>query len=213
VTLLEPDVALTDLGLALESALLAAALRRGGSAPALRRRFVLFFSALGLAAALGFLEHGLVADKSGAAEAVIWTATLLALGVAAAAGYAAAARMLVAPPAARRAEAAAALALLGYAWVVLLVDRRFRVAIAFYLPAAVLLAAGFGAALRRTGDRRLRAGLAGIGLTFAAAGVQQARLDLHPGLDHNALYHLVQAVGLALLFRAAAVAPPARSGS
>jgi hypothetical protein len=211
---LEPDVALTDLGLALECAVLASLLRTHPPAnAAVRRWFAGFFAALGAAALLGGIEHGFLADKGSRADAAVWTATLLALGVAALAAWGSGSRMILTARASRVVTGAAALVFAGYALVVLRFDRRFAVAIAHYLPAALFLVAAFGIALRRTGDPRLRAGLAGLGLTFAAAGVQQARIPLHPRyFDHNALYHAIQAVGLVLLYRGAARAG-AREGA
>jgi hypothetical protein len=50
----------------------------------------------------------------------------------------------------------------------------------------------------------LAQGLAGLLLTLVAAGVQQARLAVHPTyFNHNALYHLLQAIALFLIFRGA----------
>ena len=55
----EPDVSLTDFGLALEAALFAYALKRTRTeSPSLRRRFVSFFAAVGIASAAGGLDHG-----------------------------------------------------------------------------------------------------------------------------------------------------------
>jgi hypothetical protein len=77
------------------------------------------------------------------------------------------------------------------------------VAVAGYLPAAVFLLAGFlRAALH---ERVWWAGLGAwaLALTFVAAAIQQLRVALHPVyFNHNAFYHLVQAVALALLFMA-----------
>jgi hypothetical protein len=46
-------------------------------------------------------------------------------------------------------------------------------------------------------------------LTLVAAAVQQARIALHPTyFNHNALYHLLQAIALFLIFRAAIFLAP-----
>jgi hypothetical protein len=56
-------------------------------------------------------------------------------------------------------------------------------------------------------SRRSALSAASLGLTFVAAAVQQARVALHPRyFDHNALYHLIQAAGLYLVFRGARTA-------
>jgi uncharacterized protein YacL len=54
---------------------------------------------------------------------------------------------------------------------------------------------------------RLLLGALGLLLTFVAAGVQQSSLQIAAiHLDHNALYHIVQAVAMVLLYLGARVA-------
>ncbi len=203
--MLEPDVTLTDLGLALECAAFAVLLLRDRGAPA-RRWFAGFFAVLSAAAALGAIEHGFVADKTSSVGAVVWTATLLAVGLAAVAGWGAGARLVLGRRTARGVTSAVAAAFAAYAAVVVLGERRFAVAIAFYLPAALFLLVAFRRAARR-GYARVNAGSWGLALTFVAAAVQQGRVALHPRFfDHNALYHVIQAVGLYLVFRGARLA-------
>jgi hypothetical protein len=202
---LEPDVTLTDIGLAIECALFSALLLRKGGTP-VRRWFGGFFALLAAAAALGAVEHGFVADKASLAGVIVWTATLLAVGLAAVAGWGAGARLVLGRRGARAVTSGIAVAFAAYAAVVLLGERRFGAAIAFYLPAALFLLVAFLHAAR-SGDARVNAGAWGLGLTFVAAAVQQARVALHPRyFDHNALYHLIQAAGLYLVFRGARIA-------
>lgn len=53
----------------------------------------------------------------------------------------------------------------------------------------------------RERERHVLVAVLGLPLTFVAAAVQQAGVALHPTyFDHNALYHLVQAVALWLFF-------------
>ncbi len=203
--MLEPDVTLTDIGLALECAAFAVLLVRDGGAPA-RRWFAGFFALIGAAAALGAIEHGFVADKTSSAGVAVWTATLLAVGLAAVAGWGVGARLVLGRRAAPAVTSGVALAFAVYAAAVVLGERRFVVAIAFYLPAALFLLVAFRLAARR-GDARVNAGAWGLGLTFVAAAVQQGRVAVHPRFfDHNALYHVIQAVGLYLVFRGARLA-------
>jgi hypothetical protein len=208
MTLHEPAVALTDLGLALESVVFALLLTRGGRLArpgrvvSPRLWWAVFFGAVGAASALGAVVHGFL-PYLGPARDVLWVMTLLDVGLAALAGYMIGARLLLRPGAARVVEAVAAGSIWVYAAVVLLGARAFGVAILYYLPAVLFLGAAFAtdAARRRPGAA---VGVAGIALTLVAAAVQQGRVALHPTyFDHNALYHLVQAVGLFLLFRAA----------
>lgn len=201
----DPDVALTDFGLALECGLFVWLLaRRGAPGEPLRRWWLLFFGSIGLASLAGGLVHGFFDDPASPQQAALWLLTLLAIGGAALAGWGIGARLLFRPAAARRVSAAAGLGFALYAAVVLFSQRSFLVAIASYLPAAVFLFVALAVVYKQARARPLLLGLVGLLLTFAAAGIQQGAVALHPVyFDHNALYHVVQAVALLLLFRAA----------
>jgi Family of unknown function (DUF6962) len=204
VTLLEPDVALTDLGLAIECAALAAWLHRRAPATALRSWFVVFFAATGISALLGLITHGFLADFASTIYRVLWAATLLAIGGAALAGTAIGARLLFSETAARRVLMLAAWLFAAYVAIVLLVSQSFAVAILFYLPAAVFLLIAFVLTWLRRRSAHLLAGIVGLALSFAGAAIQQTEIGVPAlGLTHNALYHLVQAVALVLIFAAA----------
>ena len=57
---------------------------------------------------------------------------------------------------------------------------------------------------KRTLHRLALFALIGLILTFVAAGIQQLEIGVHTRyFGHNALYHVVQAVGLYLIFRGA----------
>lgn len=202
--LLEPAVALTDLGLALENALFATLLARRTASVRLRRWFTLFFAGLTLAALMGFVAHGFIADKDSGLHAAVWTTVLLAIGTVALAAWAVGAQLLWTPALARRITHAAILCSMLYFAVVLAGYRPFALAICFSLPATVFLFMALVVHNRRTPAAHLRAGMAGMLLTFVAALVQQAGIALHPThFDHNALYHLIQAVALLLVYVAA----------
>jgi hypothetical protein len=90
-----------------------------------------------------------------------------------------------------------------YAAVILFVSDAFWVAVAGYLPAAVFLFAGFMRAALRWRTTWARLGTCGLALSFVAAAIQQLRIAVHPVyFNHNALYHVAQAVALALVFAA-----------
>lgn len=195
---------LTDYALALECALFAVWTARAnafGPEGALRRWLVLFFAASAAAPALGGTVHGFFPDPASFAHRALWTATLLAIGVAALGAAGVAAGLLFAPDARRRLRRAALLLFVLYAGVVLGFERRFAVAIAAYLPAALLLGAAFAGLAARTRSWNAGLGVAGVGLTLIAAVVQQQGIGLHPHhFDHNALYHVIQGVAFACLF-------------
>jgi hypothetical protein len=204
MTLLEPDVALTDFALTIACAVFAAWLHRTGEPGELRRFFVVFFAAVGAASLLGGIAHGFFADKETLLFRVVWTATLAALGGAAFASWAAGARLWMSQTAAERMTLMAAVLLAAYIVVIVFVSRTFVVAIIHYLPATIFLLVSFVVAYRRRPEAFLMFGILGMLLTFVAAGIQQGGIDLHPVyFNHNALYHLVQGIALALIFLAA----------
>lgn len=199
----EPDVTLTDFGLAIECALLALLLHRVPTG-ALRFRLclVVFFCAVGLAALLGGIDHGFLLDKTSRLHTAVWKGTLVAIGVCALAAWLAGAELIATGPA-RWIKAGAVVLFVGYLFAVARSDR-FLVAIVHYLPAVVFLLAVFSWQYVRGREPPFLRGVVALLLTFAAAAVQQAHVGLHPVFfDHNALYHLIQAVALLLLFVAA----------
>ena len=189
----EPDVALTDYALAIECALFAYLIHRT------ERR--LFFASAALASLAGGTVHGFFLDGRTLGNAVLWRITLMAIGVTAASAWAIGARVSFRAPAARAITIAAAAGFAGYAVLTLFITQAFRAAVVFYLPAVVFLLIVLSGAYVRTRDRGVLVAIAGLGLMFIAAAVQQARIALHPTyFNHNALYHLLQAVALWLLF-------------
>src|SRR5262245_16073775 len=201
----EVVVALTDYGLALECAVLAGLLWRGRRPPAyLETRFAAFLGATAVAALAGGTFHGFVSDEQRLPGALLWRVTLLAVGLAATAAWHAGAGLLFSPSVARWLSLAASVQFLGYAVVVIFFTQHFSMAIANYLPAALFLLGAFGVAYWRTRARPLLLGMAGLGLSIVAAGLQYARIAPHSVyFNHNALYHLIQAVALILIFQGA----------
>ena len=197
MTLIEPDVALTDFGLAAECALFAGWLVwRGAAGSPLGRWFVVLFVALGIGALLGGVTHGFLPETGSDAARMVWNATLMAIGVAALASWAVGAHVLFAENTARWIMTAAALVLMLNVAVVLYVSQSFQVAIAFYAPAMIFALAAFVLAYGASGNAVLLFAIAGIVLSLVAAVIQQTHTGIAAlGLTHNALYHLVQAVG------------------
>ena len=84
---------------------------------------------------------------------------------------------------------------------VLYVSQSFIVAIVFYAPAMVFALIAFVLAYRSSGRSLLLFAVAGIVLSLVAAVIQQTQTGIPSlRLTHNALYHLVQAAGLLLIF-------------
>ena len=80
-------------------------------------------------------------------------------------------------------------------------DRTFLIAICNYLPAVAFLLAALVARFLQRRETPVLVGAAGLGLTFVAAGLQQAGIGLDPRyFNHNALYHVIGGVALAMLY-------------
>ena len=206
MTLHEPVVTLTDYLLTLECVVFAVLLARPGhvGVATVRFAFVTFFSAAASASLFGGTVHGFFPDPTSTGNRALWTATMLSVGLTALAALVAGARL-----SARRGLAAKLMPVFAflyviYAVVVIFFRREFIVAIYFYVPATVFLLGVFVWLWTTAQNPGAPWGVAGLLLTFVAAGVQVGRVALHPTyLDHNGLYHLVQAVAMYLLFRGA----------
>jgi hypothetical protein len=194
----EPDVTMTDFLLALEALAFAVVIARSSTTPT-QRWFVMFFSATALASLAGGLVHGFFSDSK-----VLWRLVLIALGLVSAAAWTIGARMLFTDRTAEIIAIAAGVAFVVYALVVVFVSDAFFIAIANYLPSTLFLIVAFFVAYRLTPSTPLALGLGGLLLTLVAAAVQQGGIALHPKyFNHNALYHLLQAIALFLIFKGA----------
>jgi hypothetical protein len=200
----EPAVTLTDYGLFIECGTFAWLIaRRPATLEALRRWIVAFFVFTAVAALCGGTVHGFFTADDGGTGRVLWKLSMLAIGATALAGWAIGARLLFARNRADRAVSIAAVLAGVYAGTILFVSDAFWVAVVGYLPGAALLFVAFLTAALRGHTSWARLGAWGLALSFLGAAVQQLRIGLHPVyFNHNALYHLVQAVALALVFSA-----------
>ena len=160
------------------------------------------FVATAVAGAAGGTVHGFQQMMARPVTNLLWIATLESLIVAAFAVVSAAIIMIGWRRTATFASTfAAAVAFGSYGlWVVK--HPVFVAAIAAYgVALAVLLAIRLVRV--RPLDRGGRFLIAGIVVSVIAAAVQQSGWSLHPRFNHNDLYHVVQAVGVWLLYRSA----------
>ena len=203
--LTRPAVSLTDFALAIECIVFAALLARlPASDTVLRRWFVVFFASVAAASLLGGTMHGFFEYSTSPFRTVLWTATLLAILVTSFATWSIAAILQLSESASLWVRRFALAQILVLTVVVLFVSKQFVVAIVAYLPATVFLLVGFWRAFVYTREPALKAGIAGLALTFVGAAVQQLKLAPHPiYFDHNALYHVIQFVALWMIYRAA----------
>jgi hypothetical protein len=198
----EPDVTLTDYGLALECAILAAFL---GLTPTIRKWLRLagmcFFIFLGLSAVTGGTVHGFCPDEHSPGCRFLWKLTLLSSGLAAVSIWTLGAGLLADGRAARLVALAAIPQIAVYSALVIYVTQEFWIVFTIYLPAALLLLAGFCRTAWHLGRRSALVGASGMVLSFASSFLQFMRIGIDPVyFNHNALAHLVQAVAIALLF-------------
>jgi hypothetical protein len=199
---LEPDVTLTDYGLAVECAVLATwVFRHRSPHRRLRGWFAIFFATIGLAAATGGTVHGFFPNEHSLGFRALWPLTLLAIGGTAVSAWAIGGRLVLNEHWARRLTAAAAVAFVGYTIVVLTVTQTFAVAIAHYAPSAVFLLGAFTTRYLQGHQFAFGLGAASVALMVLAAIVQRLGVTVHPlYVNHNALYHAVQGLALGLLF-------------
>ena len=198
----EPDVTLTDYGLAIECALFTYLLHRQGSLQRqLKTWFMLFFMSVGVGALTGGTVHGFFLNEATAGYAVLWPVTLLAIGVTALAMWTIGAKIHFSTTTAHWITIVAAVGFIGYCGVVLFVTQDFFVVIVNYLPAVSFLLLVFLGLYLRTRARLVLFGLVGLALILVASWVQHSGIALHPiYFSHNAFYHLIQAVALFLIF-------------
>jgi uncharacterized protein DUF6962 len=197
---LEPAVTLTDFGLFALNAWFASGVR--GPSSLLRRNFVMFFAAIGATALIGALTHGFFPETT-FVGIVLWRGTMLMLGVVSSTAFLIAVQLLLPSANLTFFRLFALAAFIVYTAVVIFVKWNFALGLAFYVPAAILMFAGFVRQLTRSKRIGILGG-SGLLLTFCAAYIQHAKVSLHPSyFDHNATYHLVQAIGLLLIFLAA----------
>jgi hypothetical protein len=199
-----PAVALSDFVLGLENAGLAWLLVRRSAPSLLRRWFVSFFAASGLAAAVGGAVHAWLPEGTPSYR-IAWSATLLIIGATAFAAVLVAAHLAGSPLAIRAGRVLAGVTGAIYAFTVVALSDDFAVAAWDSVGAAALLLAAFLAAGTRPGRRGALAGAAGVALVFGASLLQQARFHL-AGVDHNTLYHALLMLAMALVYAGARAA-------
>jgi hypothetical protein len=198
----EPGVALTDYALAIENAIFAFVLSRvAGPNAKLRLWFVVFFSAIALAALLGGISHGFAPSLWIMDRELTWTATMITIGLAGLGAWMSAAHLRGCERARSGERIAGWGVFAAFVFVVLFVSQDFKYAIVAYLPATLFLLLSFFGWWIRSRHESARIGALGVLLTFVAAGVQQSELSLHSVyMNNNVIYHIIQAIALALVF-------------
>jgi hypothetical protein len=211
MTISEPTTTVTDYLLAALAVGLGWRLwRRPEPGRTPRRLWAAAFGGLALAAFAGGTAHGFAEALSPGASDAIWRSTVVAVGITGAAVLLAGLATRLTPDGLRRWSLLLGAEVVVYGVWVVFVDSDFRFAVMQYGVAMLAtLILYLTPAVR--GRRGSAAVVAGILVSFLAAGIQQAGIAPHPAFNHNDLYHVVQMVGVVLLYRGAA-APAAGAG-
>ena len=203
LTIHDPDVVFTDLGLTLLGAGLGWRLWTAPGGRTITRAGAVVMGALASAAFWGAIFHAFFPAKTATpAGFVAWVPVVLSILAVAAVLLDLGLRVST-PRLALRYRRTIVLAYAAvFAAVALLVDASFSTIVRFYVPILVLflLVAAWQAA--RTHGPGWTQIAASFGISVLAAALQQARVSIHPErFDHNAVYHVLQAVALVLLYR------------
>jgi hypothetical protein len=194
----EIDVAATDFLLSAESFtfFFLISKREDGT---LKGPFLVLFLASGLSAAIGGIFHGFV-EPATRLGALLWWLTLLAIGLTSY-GFALVGAKLAFVEKWVSTFKTLLTALCAAYLVCTIFIREFLVAILFYVPATLLALYGFVHSYRKFGGWRLFAGFTGVGISLVAPVIQQLKFSLPSlHLTHNAVYHVVLMIALALFF-------------
>jgi hypothetical protein len=207
MTIHDPDVVFTDLGLALLGGFFAWRLGRDAAAGRgmMAHSGVLIMAGLASAAFWGAIFHAFFPAKTATtAGFVIWL--LVAFSIALVAESLLALALLVLTPGGSPGKHKLRRGVvLGYcllfAFFILFIDESFTTVVRFYGPVLVLMLVAAMVMAFRTGSRAWAFIAVGLGLSAIAALLQQAKLAIHPVyFDHNAVYHVLQAAALVVLY-------------
>jgi hypothetical protein len=166
--------------------------------------FLVSFLSIAFSATLGAILHGFLPDTERRIHKLVWRTIMASVGVTAVAAWVLGSLMLFGPAVTRYIGSAAVLFFVVYLVAIFSHHPAFSLAIGFYLPALVFLLIAFAVSWLRTGNLLISGGAAGMVLSLIAAWVQYRRIGLHSRwFNHNALYHLLQAIALVLVYLAA----------
>jgi uncharacterized protein DUF6962 len=198
----DPDVALTDLGLALLGGFLGWLLWGAPGRSALRTNGAVLMGGLASAALWGGIFHAFFPEGTATLPGFLtWIPVTLSIAVAATAMLSLGLRLLLPGIPSRIRRLLLATYGAAFVLVVLLVHESFSTIVYFYTPALLLLLFAAARLAVRNRDAGWAFISAGLVISMGAAVLQQARVAVHPVyFDHNAVYHVVQALALLFLY-------------
>lgn len=200
--MLEPDVALTDVALAVECVAFAVVLRRRRVPDVkINRLFAILFGSLAASSVLGAFWHGVFSDVETALGALIWFGVLAALALAAFILWRISAALSSSLGWAR-AQIGLGLILLGAQITVsAFFTDRFAVAALGMLPPLCVLNWRYATLYRQAHSARALYGVTGLSIAALAGLIIMFDVTLHPAwATTNAVYHAVQFVAFWLVF-------------
>jgi hypothetical protein len=215
VVIHDPDVVFTDLGLAILAAWLGWRLWARTGPGTLQRAGVVLLGGLASAAFWGAIFHAFFpADTTTLPGFIAWIPVALSILVVGATLLELSLRLLAPRLAPSVRGALVSIYAAGFAAVVLLVDESFASIVRFYVPPLLLfLIAAVRQAIRGASTAWTLIALA-FTVSAGAALLQQAEVSIHPVyFDHNAVYHVVQAVAVVLLYLGFRRSPEVPAGS
>ena len=198
----DPDVAFTDLGLAILGAYLGWRLVADRAGGALTRSGAVMMFALAGAAFWGGVFHAFFpAQTATPAGFVVWLAVAFSIVVVATVLLELGMALLAPRVPARVRKGLAVIYAASFAAVVMLVNQSFSTIVRFYGPALILILVAAVVQAVRARSTEWTFVAAGFALSSGATLLQQARVAIHPQyFDHNALYHVLQGGALMLLY-------------
>jgi len=200
VLLHQPDVALTDFFLALETTILALLIVHIRNKSRIKFFVFFFFLSLALGSILGGIVHGFFPKIGSLENLILWKATMISIGMVALFSWLIAGNIIL-PKHNMKFLFFASLEFFFYTFFVIFYDSKFEVAIINYAPPTLFLLVCLMIAYFKKKENPILLGIYGILLTFGAALIQQLQISLHQiYFNYNAFYHFVQGIALIMIF-------------
>lgn len=168
------------------------------------KTWLLFFFTIAVSSFLGGTVHGFCSNPMTLCQTILWPTTLLSIGLTAVCCWIIGGYFLFKKNIMQKWMAFIACLYVIYAIVVIFYIQKFFIAIISYLPAILFLFIANLMVFVKTKSSSCLWVMSGIITSFVAAYIQQAGVALNSEyFNHNATYHIVQIIGLCLLFKGA----------
>lgn len=158
------------------------------------------FFAVGIGGILGGTSHGFGPRFSDLTKTIIWRATLLFVGITGLLLAMSAGTFFINDKGENAMMVTAGVLLITYL-IRLNKHDTFRQAITFYLPLMVISFVGFTTAFFTLGFIGTLFCSIGLAVSLVASWVQVSGISLHQHFNHNDLFHVIQMLGMYLMYR------------